>query len=162
MVLLKNDNKTLPLQKSVKKIAVIGPLADSTRDIEGGWTVEGLFGGAGKSHPVTVLAGIKNKLGPDAQVTYVAGPPMARLYPSLFDMISGARPPAPPTPEEDGRLAGQDKGCGCRCGCGGGGAGRTVVDEQRIGFARDAGFAGDSAADAGDGGGIGQAGCARA
>jgi beta-glucosidase len=100
MVLLKNDNKTLPLQKSVKKIAVIGLLADSTRDIEGGWTVEGLFGAPGKSHPVTVLAGIKNKLGPDAQVTYVAGPPMARLYPSLFDMISGARPPVPPTPEE--------------------------------------------------------------
>jgi beta-glucosidase len=100
MVLLKNDNKTLPLQKSVKKIAVIGLLADSTRDIEGGWTVEGLFGAPGKSHPVTVLAGIKNKLGPDAQVTYVAGPPMPRLYPSLFDMISGAKPPAPPTPEE--------------------------------------------------------------
>jgi beta-glucosidase len=100
MVLLKNDNKTLPLAKSVKKIAVIGLLADSTRDIEGGWTVEGLFGAPGKSHPVTVLAGIKKKLGTDAQVTYVAGPPMARLYPSLFDMISGARPPAPPTPEE--------------------------------------------------------------
>jgi beta-glucosidase len=100
MVLLKNDNKTLPLQKSIKKIAVIGLLADSTRDIEGGWTVEGLFGAPGKSHPVTVLAGIKNKLGPDVHLTYVAGPPMARLYPSLFDMISGARPPAPPTPEE--------------------------------------------------------------
>jgi beta-glucosidase len=100
MVLLKNDNKTLPLAKSVKRIAVIGLLADSTRDIEGGWTVEGLFGAPGKSHPVTVLAGIKNKLGPDVQVTYVAGPPMARLYPSLFDMISGARPPAPPTAEE--------------------------------------------------------------
>jgi beta-glucosidase len=100
MVLLKNDNKTLPLANSVKKIAVIGPLADSTGDIEGGWKVEGLFGGAGKSHPVTVLAGIKNKLGPDAQVTYVAGPQMARLYPSLFDMISGARPPALPTPDE--------------------------------------------------------------
>ena len=51
MVLLKNDNHTLPLSKSVKKIAVIGPLADSTRDIEGGWTVEGLFGGPSKSHP---------------------------------------------------------------------------------------------------------------
>ena len=100
MVLLKNDNKTLPLAKSVKRIAVIGLLANSTRDIEGGWTVEGLFGAPGKSHPVTVLAGIKNKLGPDVQVTYVAGPPMARLYPSLFDMISGARPPAPPTAEE--------------------------------------------------------------
>ena len=34
MVLLKNDNHTLPLSTSVKKIAVIGPLGDSTRDIE--------------------------------------------------------------------------------------------------------------------------------
>src|SRR5208282_3878086 len=83
-----------------KKVAVIGLLADSARDIEGGWTVEGLFGGPGKSHPVTVLAGIKNKLGPDAQVTYVAGPPMARLYPSLFDLISGTKPAPPPTAEE--------------------------------------------------------------
>ena len=100
MVLLKNENKTLPLAKSVKKIAVIGTLADSTRDIEGGWTVEGLFGGGGKSHPVTVLAGIKNKVGPDAEVTYVAGPPMARLYPSLFDRISGAKPAPAPTADE--------------------------------------------------------------
>jgi beta-glucosidase len=100
MVLLKNENKTLPLAKSVKRIAVIGTLADSTRDIEGGWTVEGLFGGPGKSHPVTVLAGIKNKLGADAQVTYVAGPAMARLYPSLFDMISGAEPAPAPTADE--------------------------------------------------------------
>src|SRR5579859_3475012 len=36
MVLLKNENQTLPIKKSVQKIAVIGPLADSTRDIEGG------------------------------------------------------------------------------------------------------------------------------
>jgi beta-glucosidase len=100
MVLLKNENKTLPLAKSVKRIAVIGTLADSTRDIEGGWTVEGLFGGGGKSHPVTVLAGIKNKLGADAQVTYVAGPAMARLYPSLFDLISGAKPAPAPTADE--------------------------------------------------------------
>jgi beta-glucosidase len=100
MVLLKNENKTLPLAKSVKKIAVIGPLADSTADIEGGWTVEGLFGGGRKSHPVTVLAGIKNKLGADAQVTYVAGPEMARLYPSMLDQMTGVKPAPAPTAEE--------------------------------------------------------------
>ena len=70
MVLLKNDNHTLPLSTSIKKIAVIGPLGDSTRDIEGGWTVEGLFGGGSKSHPVTVLAALKKRL-PDAQITFV-------------------------------------------------------------------------------------------
>ena len=100
MVLLKNENHLLPLQKSVRKVAVIGPLGDSARDIEGGWTVEGLFGGGGKSHPVTVLAGIKNKLGDQAAVTFVPGPIPSRLYPGLFETITGAKPQPPPTAEE--------------------------------------------------------------
>lgn len=99
MVLLKNENKTLPLSRSTRKIAVIGPLADSTFDIEGGWTVEGLFGGGPKSHPVTVLAGIKNKL-PDAQITVVPGPELSRVYPSMLDMLTGRKSVPPPTPEE--------------------------------------------------------------
>jgi len=101
MVLLRNENHALPLSKSLKKVAVIGPLADSKEEIEGGWTVEGLFSpGGGKSHPVTVLAGIKNKLGPNAQVTLVAGPMPARLYPGFMDAFSGRKPAPPPTPEE--------------------------------------------------------------
>jgi beta-glucosidase len=100
MVLLKNDNHTLPLTRNLKKVAVIGSLADSTTDIEGGWTVEGLFGGASKSHPVTVLAGLKNKLGPNVQVTYVAGAAPTREYPSLLDAFIGAKIPPPPTAEE--------------------------------------------------------------
>jgi beta-glucosidase len=101
MVLLRNENRTLPLSKSLKKVAVIGPLADSKQEIEGGWTVEGLFSpGGGKSHPVTVLNGIKNKLGPDAQINLVAGPTPARLYPGFMDMFSGRKPTPPPTPEE--------------------------------------------------------------
>jgi beta-glucosidase len=100
MVLLKNDNHLLPLKTTAKKVAVIGPLADSTRDIEGGWTVEGLFGGATKNHPVTVLAALKARLGADAQVTFVAGPEPQRLYPSLFDMIQGKKPAPPPTDAE--------------------------------------------------------------
>jgi beta-glucosidase len=100
MVLLKNDNHTLPLAKSLKKVAVVGALADSTHDIEGGWTVEGLFGGASKSHPVTVLAGLKNKLGSGTEVTYVAGPVPAREYPSMFDALLGTKPAPPPTADE--------------------------------------------------------------
>jgi beta-glucosidase len=100
MVLLKNDNNTLPLSKSLKKVAVIGPLADSTGDIEGGWTVEGLFGGAAKNHPVTVLAGLKAKLGADAQVTYVGGPKLSKVYPGMLDLITGNKPMPPPTAEE--------------------------------------------------------------
>jgi beta-glucosidase len=79
---------------------LIGPLADSGHDVEGGWTVEGLFGPGGKSHPVTVFAGIRNKLGPDAQVTLVTGPTPDRLYPGLLDMLSGRKPTPPPTAEE--------------------------------------------------------------
>ena len=100
MVLLKNDNHTLPLSRGLKKVAVIGTLADSTRDIEGGWTVEGLFGGGSKSHPVTVLEGLKNKVGPGVQVTYLAGPGCSRVYMGLLDQFAGTKQVPPPTPAE--------------------------------------------------------------
>jgi beta-glucosidase len=100
MVLLKNEGRALPLKTSLRNVAVIGPLADSIGDIEGGWTVESLFGGAVKSHPVTILAGIKNKLGTGAQVTYVPGPTPQRQYMGLFDVISGRKPEPPPTQDE--------------------------------------------------------------
>ena len=100
MVLLRNQDRALPLSKNLRKIAVIGPMADSTRDIEGGWTVEGLFGPGGKSHPVTVLAGIRNKLGPDTQITVVAGPPPSKVYPGMLDTITGVKTAPPPTSEE--------------------------------------------------------------
>ncbi len=100
MVLLRNENKTLPLSKSLKKVAVIGPLADSKSDIEGGWTVEGLFGSGSKSHPVTVLAGIKSALGADAQVTYVVGPDPSKVYLGLLDQLSGKKVLPAPTAAE--------------------------------------------------------------
>ena len=99
MVLLKNENHTLPLNKSVKKIAVIGALADLGRDMEGGWAVEGLFGGASKSNPVTLLAGLKNRL-PGAEINYVAGPVPGRIYPSMLDQITGAKEVQPPSESE--------------------------------------------------------------
>jgi len=100
IVLLRNESHTLPLSKGLQKVAVIGPLADSGHDIEGGWTVEGLFGSGGRSHPVTVYAGIKNKLGPAAQLMLVAGPEPSRVYPSMLDTLSGRKPTPPSTPEE--------------------------------------------------------------
>ncbi|MGB6868124.1 MAG: beta-glucosidase BglX [Acidobacteriaceae bacterium] len=100
MVLLRNENHTLPLAKDLKKVAVIGPLADSQHDIEGGWTVEGLFGSGGKSHPVTVYAGIRAKLGPDAEVTLVSGPVPSRVYPGLLDQMAHRQPIPPPTAQE--------------------------------------------------------------
>jgi beta-glucosidase len=100
MVLLRNENRTLPLSKDLKKIAVIGPLADAAHDIEGGWTVEGLFGKGAKSHPVTVLAGIKNRLGAEAQVTLVAGPQPSKVYIGMLEQFTGAKSTPPPTPQE--------------------------------------------------------------
>ena len=100
MVLLRNENRTLPLSKELKKIAVIGPLADATHDIEGGWTVEGLFGKGSKSHPVTVLAGIRNRLGADAQITLVAGPQPSKVYTGMLEQFTGTKPSPPPTPQE--------------------------------------------------------------
>lgn len=100
MVLLKNDSDTLPLSKGLKHIALIGPLAEATDDLEGGWTPETLFGDPGKSHPVTIEAGIRNKLGPNVDIEVVTGPPLQREYPSLLDKINGKKPLPAPTAAE--------------------------------------------------------------
>lgn len=41
MVLIKNDNQVLPVKKTISKVAVIGPLADSPRDQLGCWVFDG-------------------------------------------------------------------------------------------------------------------------
>ncbi|MCK3686197.1 glycoside hydrolase family 3 N-terminal domain-containing protein [Maribellus sp. YY47] len=41
MVLLKNKNNTLPISKSIQRLAVIGPLADAPRDQLGTWVFDG-------------------------------------------------------------------------------------------------------------------------
>lgn len=70
IVLLKNANQTLPLKKTLSKIAVIGPNAD---EVESLW---GNYNGI-PSHPVTVLQGIKNKIAPQAEVLYAQGSELA-------------------------------------------------------------------------------------
>jgi beta-glucosidase len=100
MVLLRNEEHTLPLAKGLKKVALIGPLANSLTDLEGGWTVEDLFGGGPKSHVVTVEEGLRNKLGSDAQITVVSGPGLRRDYPSAIDELLGKKPNPVPTPAE--------------------------------------------------------------
>jgi beta-glucosidase len=100
MVLLRNEGHALPLSKGLKKVAVIGPLADAAHDVEGGWTVEGLFGGGSKSHPVTVINGIKNKLAADVQITLVTGPQPSKVYTGMLDQVMGTKSIPPPTPQE--------------------------------------------------------------
>lgn len=64
LVLLKNDG-LLPLARAPRRIAVIGPNADSRAALVGNYNGE-------PSHPVTVLDGIRRRF-PDAEVTYVQG-----------------------------------------------------------------------------------------
>lgn len=95
MVLLRNEGSLLPLDKSVKNVAVIGPLADSKEATEGSWMVFGHVPAA-----VTVLEGIRAKL-PGANVTYAPGPEIRRDIPSWFDtMMSDPNKAAPQTPED--------------------------------------------------------------
>jgi len=64
VVLLKNEKDLLPLdKKSIKSIAVIGPLADS---VHWDW-----YGGT-PPYKVTPLEGIKDEVGPDVKVNYAA------------------------------------------------------------------------------------------
>jgi beta-glucosidase len=64
LVLLKNENKLLPLSREAKRIAVIGPLADSQRDLEGGWVVQGE-----RAKVVSILEGIRSHAG-KAEISY--------------------------------------------------------------------------------------------
>ena len=64
MVLLKNDG-VLPLGSNVKKILVVGPLAESTEVLHGNYA-------GTASHAVTALEGIRKQFA-GAQVSYVPG-----------------------------------------------------------------------------------------
>ncbi|MCM5529226.1 glycoside hydrolase family 3 C-terminal domain-containing protein [Parasegetibacter sp. NRK P23] len=66
VVLLKNDKQTLPLQKNIKKVAVVGPNADNRISVLGNYN-------GVPSRIVTVLDGIKEKLGPGVEVIYEKG-----------------------------------------------------------------------------------------
>ena len=57
IVLLKNANNTLPLSKSIKKIALIGPLVNAKRDQAGSWVVY-----ADTVNIVSVYEGVKQKV----------------------------------------------------------------------------------------------------
>ncbi len=100
MVLLRNENRTLPLSNALEKVAVIGPLADSKTATEGSWMVFGHVPAA-----VTVLEGIKARL-PRATVTCEPGPEIRRLYPSFFESFTpGPKKPAQTPAESDAAFA---------------------------------------------------------
>jgi beta-glucosidase len=81
VVLLRNEQNALPLDKSkIKSIAVIGPLADAQRDLLDMW------GALNKPGPtVSILQGIKDKVGGSVQVEFAHGPNIRRDIPSFFE-----------------------------------------------------------------------------
>lgn len=68
VVLLKNEKKVLPLDKNVKTLAVIGPIADDQTDLLGTWSCEGKSG-----EVVTVLKGIQATVSKNTKVVYRKG-----------------------------------------------------------------------------------------
>lgn len=67
MVLLKNEGDLLPLSKNLKKVAVLGPLADES--VLGGYSVK-------NKKAITVYEGVKQLLGANTEVVYSEGVPL--------------------------------------------------------------------------------------
>jgi beta-glucosidase len=80
LVLLKNKHELLPLKKNIKKLAVIGPLANDKEDLLGSWS------GAGRAEDnVTLLTGIKKAVSPSTTVKYAKGTDIKGTSTSGFD-----------------------------------------------------------------------------
>jgi beta-glucosidase len=67
IVLLRNEGGVLPLKKDLAKLAVIGPLGDDAKSVNGTWVGDGR-----PEDTVSLLAGIRTALGA-ARVAYVKG-----------------------------------------------------------------------------------------
>jgi beta-glucosidase len=66
IVLLKNGGAApLPLGRELKRIAVIGPLADARRDLEGGWVVQGE-----RAPVVSILDGLRSHAGKGTEIVH--------------------------------------------------------------------------------------------
>lgn len=99
MVLLRNEDHTLPLDHHLQKIALIGPFVNSTSDLEGSWTVKWPSGAeSSKAHTVTIAGGLRNKLGEGVQIETVTGPELQRIY---VDSADTQGQPGQPMVESD-------------------------------------------------------------
>ncbi len=76
IVLLKNEAGTLPLARGLGTLAVVGA---SAADVE---VVRGNYSGTPVA-PVSILAGIEEKVGPSTRVVYARGGPLAEGVPDL-------------------------------------------------------------------------------
>jgi len=84
MILLRNENNLLPLDKSkLQSIAVIGPLGDATIDLLSMWG-----SGTAPGPVVSIVDGIRSKVGSAVKVEFAHGPNISRSIPSPFEDIS--------------------------------------------------------------------------
>lgn len=67
-ILLKNNKETLPINSSVKTVAVVGPMADAPYEQLGTWIFDG-----DKAHTVTPLHAIRELVGDQVRVIYESG-----------------------------------------------------------------------------------------
>jgi beta-glucosidase len=98
-VLLRNEGGQLPLSKQLKSIAVIGPLADAHKELDGSWS----FGGDPKEI-VSVLEGIRAKLGPGVQISFAKGTTIKRGFEPALNpdaLPPGVASTAPLEPDAD-------------------------------------------------------------
>jgi len=100
LILLRNENSLLPLDKAGKNIhsiAVIGPLADTQIDLLSMW------GSNVEPGPtVSILQGIKDKVGAAIKIDYAHGPNLWRPFASPFENIDfiKMKPQPKQTPEQ--------------------------------------------------------------
>jgi beta-glucosidase len=88
MVLLKNDNKILPLNKNIKKIAVIGPLANGKKDLLSWWG--GNYSQGKPEDVVSVLEGLKKSVNGSVEINYAEGVKLDGFEPKGLDLIPAA------------------------------------------------------------------------
>jgi beta-glucosidase len=79
IVLLKNEGNVLPLSKTLKTVAVIGPNADEVEVLLGNYNGQ-------PSHPITPLAGIRAKVSKGTRVLYARGADLATGMP-VFETV---------------------------------------------------------------------------
>jgi beta-glucosidase len=96
-VLLRNEGGLLPLKRSIASVAVVGPLADSKQDTMGSWSLAGNI-----EQTVTILEGLRKKLGSAVTINYAKGIEIERGQPSIFDeQFSSPKPTLKTQAERD-------------------------------------------------------------
>jgi beta-glucosidase len=84
IVLLKNENSLLPLKKSLKRIAVVGPNANNEKSILGNYN-------GVPTKLVTALQGIKEKLGAATEVIYTPATGFTKANPNLKATVDSVK-----------------------------------------------------------------------